>query len=106
MLLVLLASFVVSVVLTVWLVRLARRHPQLFGDSDLSGPQKFHARVVPRVGGIGIAVGFVTAAGLVVSEQPAHASLILCLLVSAVPVAIAGLWEDLTKRVRPRNRLL
>lgn len=102
----LIASFAVSLVVTLWVVRLARRRPQLFGDSDLSGPQKFHARVVPRVGGIGIAAGFLAAATWVAWEQPANARLIASLLVSAMPVFAAGLWEDLTKRVRPRNRLL
>src|SRR5215207_4354245 len=48
MLTTLITSFAVSLVLTLCVVRMARRRPQLFGDSDLSGPQKFHARVVPR----------------------------------------------------------
>jgi len=61
---------------------------------------------VPRVGGIGIAMGFMGAAAYVAWSQPAHASIVAGLLVSAVPVFAAGLWEDLTKRVRPRNRLL
>ena len=106
MLTTLLASFAVSLVLTLWVVRIARRRPQLFGDSDLSGPQKFHARVVPRVGGIGIALGFLAAAAYVAWSQPAHAGIVAGLLVSAIPVFAAGLWEDLTKRVSPRNRLL
>jgi UDP-N-acetylmuramyl pentapeptide phosphotransferase/UDP-N-acetylglucosamine-1-phosphate transferase len=102
----LLASFAISVVLTLWVVRLARRRLHLFGDSDLSGPQKFHARVVPRVGGIGIAAGFAGAMAVIAWQQPKHAYLIACLVASAVPVFASGLWEDLTKRVRPRNRLL
>ena len=106
MLTTLITSFAVSLVLTLWVVRMARRRPQLFGDSDLTGPQKFHARVVPRVGGIGIAMGFLAAAAYVAWSQPAHAGIVAGLLVSAVPVFAAGLWEDLTKRVRPRNRLL
>lgn len=106
MLTTLITSFAVSLVLTLCVVRMARRRPQLFGDSDLSGPQKFHARVVPRVGGIGIALGFMAAAAYVAWSQPAHASIVAGLLVSAIPVFVAGLWEDLTKRVRPRNRLL
>lgn len=102
----LLASFAISVVLTLWVVRLARRRLHLFGDSDLAGPQKFHARVVPRVGGIGIAAGFAGAMAVIAWQQPKQAYLIACLVISALPVFAAGLWEDLTKRVRPRNRLL
>jgi UDP-N-acetylmuramyl pentapeptide phosphotransferase/UDP-N-acetylglucosamine-1-phosphate transferase len=102
----LLASFAISLVLTLWVVRLARRRLHLFGDSDLSGPQKFHARVVPRVGGIGIAAGFAGAMACIAWQQPKQAYLIACLVTSAVPVFAAGLWEDLTKRVRPRNRLV
>jgi UDP-N-acetylmuramyl pentapeptide phosphotransferase/UDP-N-acetylglucosamine-1-phosphate transferase len=29
-------------------------HGHLSADHDLSGPQKFHARVVPRIGGLGV----------------------------------------------------
>ena len=49
----LLASFAV----TLLVVRSAKGLERLAGDHDLSGPQKFHARPVPRIGGVGIFVG-------------------------------------------------
>ena len=55
--LLLLAAFVVSLSATLWLVHQAKSGAQRMQDHDLSGPQKFHASPVPRVGGIGITLG-------------------------------------------------
>src|SRR5262249_53094307 len=55
--LILLSAFGASLFLTLVMVAVARRHARFFNDHDFSGPQKFHARVVPRVGGIGIVAG-------------------------------------------------
>jgi hypothetical protein len=37
--------------------------PKWIADTDFSGPQKFHERAVPRIGGLGIAAGLWLAAG-------------------------------------------
>ena len=48
------ACFLVALLATLLIMRSAMRHGHLSSDHDLSGPQKFHARPVPRVGGAGI----------------------------------------------------
>lgn len=106
MLVILLSAFGVSLVLTLFAVYLARRHPNLLGDHDFSGPQKFHVRVVPRIGGVGILLGFVAAAAVLFSQRFNDPDVVLGLLICAVPVFSAGIMEDLTKRVSPRMRLL
>ncbi len=55
--LILTVAFVVSLCLTLLVVRSAKTHAQFSSDHDMSGPQKFHALPVPRVGGVGIVAG-------------------------------------------------
>lgn len=74
-------------------------------DHDMSGPQKFHAAPVPRVGGVGIFLGVVAAVGLLIWQTPHlgwHAALVLA---CAIPAFGSGLTEDLTKTQSPRRRL-
>ena len=100
------SCFLVGLLATLFIMRSSLRHGHLSADHDLSGPQKFHARVVPRVGGVGVMVGIV--AGVViaqVSEAPVAHSLWL-LIACSLPAFVAGIAEDLTKNVSPRRRLL
>lgn len=99
-------SFAVAVVLTLLIVRSSRLHARLSADHDFSGPQKFHARPVPRVGGIGIFVGFMAGALLWAYKSVDVREPTLALLVCALPAFAAGLLEDFTKRVSPARRML
>ena len=101
----LLVAFGVSLCLTLLTVAMARRYTHFLNDHDLSGPQKFHAHPVPRVGGIGIVLGAI-AGGLVVVELDRAVGLqALMLLACGAPTFLAGLSEDITKRISPRRRL-
>lgn len=99
------SSFLVGLFATFILIRYSSLYGRLAHDHDLSGPQKFHARPVPRVGGAGIIVA-VLAGVLLVQMNRASPSAQLWLLISAsLPAFFAGILEDLTKRVSPRRRL-
>lgn len=98
-------AFAVSAVVTLYVIRSARLHGHATGDNDFRGPQKFHARVVPRVGGIGIAAAIVAALGFAAWQDAAHRRTLLLLVVCSIPAFGAGLAEDLTKRVSARARL-
>lgn len=102
----LLISFFVSVLVTAWLVRASALEGHFSLDHDLSGPQKFHAHPVPRIGGVGIVLGLVFVLLWLVWREPTTATLFGWLLLCAVPALGAGLIEDLTKRVSPGKRLL
>jgi UDP-N-acetylmuramyl pentapeptide phosphotransferase/UDP-N-acetylglucosamine-1-phosphate transferase len=103
--LILLVAFVASLSLTLVMVRSAEAHAQLINDHDLSGPQKFHTRPVPRIGGVGLMCG-VLVATLAMSLRDADGSrLAWAVLACAMPTFVAGLSEDLTKKVSPRRRL-
>lgn len=102
----LLVPFFVAALVTLLVIRSARSHGQLMGDIDLSGPQKFHARPVPRIGGVGLFLGLAACTVFVWFQgKGGGAQLGFLLLACGVPAFAAGLAEDLTKRVSPLNRL-
>ena len=103
--LILLMAFVVSLGTTLWLVRRAKAEGHRFHDHDLSGPQKFHAAPVPRVGGIGIFLGVLGGVATMGVRQPDLAVAAALLMLCALPAFGSGLTEDLTKTQSPRRRL-
>uniref|UniRef100_Q3ASV5 Putative glycosyl transferase, family 4 n=1 Tax=Chlorobium chlorochromatii (strain CaD3) TaxID=340177 RepID=Q3ASV5_CHLCH len=63
------------------------------------GPQKFHSLPTPRIGGLAIALTLFGFSSFI-------SSLALVTIIAALPAFLAGLLEDLTKRVSPRSRLI
>ncbi len=100
--LLLMATFVVSLALTLLLVRSSKAGAL---DFDTSGPQKFHAMPVPRVGGVGIFGGM--AAGILGLWwwTPAVGGDAGLLVACGLPAFLVGVHEDLTKAISPRRRL-
>jgi UDP-N-acetylmuramyl pentapeptide phosphotransferase/UDP-N-acetylglucosamine-1-phosphate transferase len=102
----LLAAFAISMLVTLLIVHSAKTHGHLSADHDLSGPQKFHAMPVPRIGGVGPAFSLVAlAVGMYFWDKPS-AVMLATLLFCGIPAFGSGLVEDFTKRVSPRVRLL
>ncbi|WP_428419970.1 MraY family glycosyltransferase [Methylibium sp.] len=102
-----LCVFAASAALTLLVVRSGRKHFRFSADHDLSGPQKFHARPVPRVGGIGIVGGLALGTALLWwLRGDAVGQYAALLLLCGVPAFGAGLAEDLTKRVSAAWRLV
>jgi UDP-N-acetylmuramyl pentapeptide phosphotransferase/UDP-N-acetylglucosamine-1-phosphate transferase len=99
-------AFVVSLLITLLVVRYAHLHAHLSGDGDLTGVQKFHARAVPRIGGVGILLGLAAAAAALSVQYPHISASILLLAACGLPAFLSGLVEDLTKRVSPAMRLV
>jgi UDP-N-acetylmuramyl pentapeptide phosphotransferase/UDP-N-acetylglucosamine-1-phosphate transferase len=97
-------ALLISFIVTLWIVRFAKTHAKFSHDHDISGPQKFHARPVPRVGGISIVAG-VTAAVAVLMYAAVDQALVGILLACSMPVFLIGVTEDITKTVSPRRRL-
>jgi UDP-N-acetylmuramyl pentapeptide phosphotransferase/UDP-N-acetylglucosamine-1-phosphate transferase len=82
-------------------------HGAISLDHDTSGDQKFHDVPVPRIGGVGIFAGIALAALSVAAasnHKDAHHALIL--LACGLPAFLAGLLEDMTKRVSVSARLM
>lgn len=106
MLSVVLVSFVVASVITLYVIRSAWAHAHLSGDHDFDGPQKVHTRIVPRIGGIGVFGGVAAGLAVLAAVQPENLRYSLGLLACSLPAFAAGLLEDFTKRITPRRRLL
>jgi len=99
-------SFLCSLILTIAVIRSSARHSRLSADHDLGGPQKFHSRPVPRIGGFGIFVALVVATAFAHLQLPHIGPPLWMLLIAGSPAYFAGMIEDLTKAVSPRQRLL
>jgi UDP-GlcNAc:undecaprenyl-phosphate/decaprenyl-phosphate GlcNAc-1-phosphate transferase len=100
-------AFFLSLLITLCLIRYQHLHEKITSDHDLSGPQKFHAFAVPRIGGIGIFLS------LLVTGLIAHVFLgldrgylALQLIVCSLPAFLVGLLEDITKKIGVKTRLI
>jgi UDP-N-acetylmuramyl pentapeptide phosphotransferase/UDP-N-acetylglucosamine-1-phosphate transferase len=100
----LLAAFFSSFIATLLIIRFKHLHSHLSADSDLTGPQKFHTKIVPRIGGIAVAAGLLLAILLRLQSVP-DSTIEVTLLICAIPTFIIGLIEDLTKKISVRKRL-
>jgi UDP-N-acetylmuramyl pentapeptide phosphotransferase/UDP-N-acetylglucosamine-1-phosphate transferase len=99
-------AFVLSLVVTLLVVRYSHLHEHMTADYDLDGVQKFHASPVPRVGGLGLVIGLVGALGARFIQNQEVGGFGLLLLLSAAPAFGFGFVEDVTKRVGVKVRLL
>ncbi|MGT2460010.1 MraY family glycosyltransferase [Cupriavidus basilensis] len=99
-------GFLVSFLVTTWVVRYAHLHGKFSADKEFDGAQKFHTRAVPRIGGVGIAIALAVQSLVLYLEHAKYAAEFALLAVAAVPAFGAGLLEDLTKQVSPRTRLI
>lgn len=80
-------------------------HGAITGDVDIDGPQKFHTKAVPRIGGLAISLGILASILLSHQGNPAQDEKFLALL-CALPVFGIGIMEDLTKKASIRIRLV
>lgn len=106
MILILLVSFVGALLATLGVIASAHRHAHLSSDHDLSGPQKMHLEAVPRIGGVGIFTGMLLGVGTAAWTLPAVARPALLFVACMLPAFLSGLWEDITKSISPRRRMV
>jgi len=93
----LLVAFFVSFGVSILIIRTQNLHGRLSGDVNFDGPQKFHSRAVPRVGGIAIGLAIFSAIIFHFQENTANFQG-LFLLTSTLPAFGIGIAEDLTKK--------
>jgi len=98
-----LLSFIVSFIVNLLIIKLSSRIDKLVTDHLHDGPQKFHDRPTPRIGGVGVFIAFSLAAFYAqVSENNNYSML----LISSLPVFLFGVLEDVLKKISPKVRLL
>src|SRR5574343_678192 len=101
-----LTAFFAAALVTLAVIYLANHGGSALGaDVDLAGPQKFHARPVPRIGGVGVVLGLGAALGALWLTGHALVAFAAALLACAAPAWLTGLLEDFTRRVSPAKRL-
>lgn len=96
----LIAAGVCAAIVLAMVVPARSRVHQLGGD-----PQHIHAGATSRLGGVAVFVGFAVAVCIALQLQYVPLSAAMPLLLAALPVYLAGLWEDLTHRMSPRHRI-
>jgi UDP-N-acetylmuramyl pentapeptide phosphotransferase/UDP-N-acetylglucosamine-1-phosphate transferase len=88
------------------LIILTQRWHQRFSADEQEGIQKVHHVPTPRVAGISLFIGFVSLSLLMEYFSLSDRRVVSTLLVAGLPALICGLWEDLSKRVSARIRLI
>ena len=106
MLWIFLIAFACSAIAMLLVVASSSRHATWSADHDLSGPQKMHVRAVPRVGGVGIVAGVCGGAALLMGMPGSLRTETLLLLACMIPAFGSGIWEDFTKSISPRRRMV
>lgn len=102
---------IVSFTLGVLIICSQKWHGKHTFDHDLDGVQKFHTVAVPRVGGLAIVAGIAFSLLFFVVVypgplSPSHATDAMKLLISSLPAFIAGITEDLIKKMSIKARLV
>ncbi|WP_181164473.1 MraY family glycosyltransferase [Amaricoccus solimangrovi] len=95
------AAFVLSLVLCLAFVVTQRWHGR-FTHDHMNGPQKFHKTAVPRIGGLALALSYAAVTPLL---QPELRALWILVGLAGLPALLAGLAEDVTRRVGVKWRL-
>ena len=76
------------------------------GVDEADGARKLHFVPTSRLGGAIVVIACLAALAVAPVSGPPGFSTALPLVLAALPVALAGLFEDLTRSVRPRYRML
>jgi UDP-N-acetylmuramyl pentapeptide phosphotransferase/UDP-N-acetylglucosamine-1-phosphate transferase len=99
-------ALVCSSIAMLLVVASAERHAHWSADHDLSGPQKMHVKAVPRVGGVGILAGLVGGSATAAWMRGELGWELALMLACTAPAFGSGIWEDFTKAISPRRRML
>jgi len=95
-----LIPFTITAVLTALIISLPKKWTT--NEFDTFGVQKFHETPVPHIGGALLFTGFFIGLWLL----PAAQEIRLLLLVASLPVFIAGIAEDCTRKIEPTLRMI
>lgn len=97
-------TLLVSFLICYLLVNFQHIHAHISTDHVASGPQKMHASATPRIGGLPVMLSVVCGMFyLYFREQQTNSWYFLC---SLLPVWLAGMTEDFTKKVSAMKRLV
>lgn len=101
-----LLSFAVSLGVAYLTLRSEHLHGHFTGDVAGRGSHKVHRRVVTRIGGLSIFVGWLIGLAASSYHNAVPADTAVLWLAAMLPAFLGGLAEDFTKRVAPVSRLV
>jgi UDP-N-acetylmuramyl pentapeptide phosphotransferase/UDP-N-acetylglucosamine-1-phosphate transferase len=78
------APFLSALLVCGLLIRFQDWHLRLSADNDFAGPQKFHTRSTPRIGGLGIFIGLQMALGYLLFRNDDLAILYFYLMLASL----------------------
>ena len=90
-----------SALFSFFLLLTRQMHLNYSQDLDI-GPQKIHENITPRIGGLCIATTFFFISFFIRSDL---SNIFYFILISVFPIFMAGLLEDLTKKISAKIRL-
>ncbi len=99
----LIISFLVSLTANLGLIILFKKR-HIGADETDSGPQKFHKKLTPRIGGLGLFLGFAASTFLLIRLP--NNNMIIYLFIASLPAFLAGFTEDITRKVSASVRLI
>ncbi len=99
-------AFLSSLLCALGLISSFGRHRHLSADATSGGPQKYHVRPVPRIGGVSVFFGCCLALLTGFFSAAEAGNLLAWLMLASLPAFGSGLIEDLTKAVTPKVRLV
>jgi UDP-N-acetylmuramyl pentapeptide phosphotransferase/UDP-N-acetylglucosamine-1-phosphate transferase len=101
----LISAFFASFLKTMLILRSQHLHQDLSHDHQLDGPQKMHTRPVPRIGGLSVVAGLITALLVFYLQEAAAFEILQLLILCAIPTFAIGLAEDISKKIGVKVRL-
>lgn len=103
-----LGAFLGAVLVGYLIVRYEPLHARHTHDRSNGGPQKFHLRPTPRVGGVALCAGLLAAAVslMLLPSSDIGAQAFMFLIIASAPAFFGGIIEDVTKRVGVWERLM
>lgn len=101
----LITAFFASFLITLLILRSQHLHQDLTHDDQLDGPQKFHIKSVPRIGGLSIAVGLIATLLVFHLRESAALKIDKLFILCAIPTFAIGFAEDISKSIGVKVRL-
>lgn len=100
----LLIAFFISFILCFFIIRY-KSFSSITLDPVNEGPQKFHTKPTPRVGGVAVFGGIVAGTIVFYLQDKDFKEVFAIILICSLPLFLGGLAEDLTKKISAKIRL-
>jgi len=99
-------AFLISFLLCILIIRTSKKKKFLITDELHLGPQTFHQKPTPRLGGVALFLAFFLMCILAFLRKEYYRYDLFFIFISSIFAFLSGLLEDLTGKLNPKIRLL